>query len=202
MSRLDPFYPVLPDAAWVRRVLAAGARLAQLRAKHDDRDWLRGEIADALAACRACGAQLVVNDHWQLAIELGADYVHLGQEDLAEADLPALRRHGIRLGLSTHDHAELDTALACRPDYIALGPIWPTQLKVMPWAPQGLARVGEWKRAIGELPLVAIGGLTCERATACLAAGADVVAVVGDIVRHADPEASTRAWLDATRCPA
>jgi thiamine-phosphate pyrophosphorylase len=202
MSRLDPFYPVVPDAAWVRRVLAAGARLVQLRAKHDDRDWLRGEIADALAACRARGAQLVVNDHWPLAIELGADYVHLGQEDLVEADLPALRRHGIRLGLSTHDCAELETALACRPDYVALGPIWPTQLKAMPWAPQGLARIGEWKRAIGTLPLVAIGGITCARAPDCLAAGADVVAVVGDIVRHADPEASARAWLDATRCAA
>ncbi|WP_051257645.1 thiamine phosphate synthase, partial [Rhodanobacter sp. OR444] len=166
------------------------------------RDWLRGEVTAALAACRARGAQLVVNDHWQLAIELGADYVHLGQQDLRDADLPALRRHGIRLGLSTHAPAELETALACRPDYIALGPIWPTQLKVMPWPPQGLARIGEWKRAVGALPLVAIGGLTRERAAACLAAGADVVAVVGDIVRHADPEASLRAWLDATRCPA
>lgn len=202
MNRLDPFYPVLPDAVWVRRVLAAGARLVQLRAKHADQDRLRGEIADALAACRAYGAQLVVNDHWRLAIDLDADYVHLGQEDLLDADLSALRRHGIRFGLSTHDRAELETALVCRPNYVALGPIWPTQLKVMPWAPQGLARIDEWKRAIGALPLVAIGGLTPARATACLVAGADVVAVVGDIVRHADPEASIRAWLDATRCPA
>ena len=93
--------------------------------------------------------------------------------------------------------AELERALALTPDYVALGPIYPTLLKVMPWAPQGLARLGEWKRRIGALPLVAIGGLTLERLAGVFAAGADVAAVVTDIVRHAHPEARTREWLAA-----
>jgi thiamine-phosphate pyrophosphorylase len=123
--------------------------------------------------------------------------VHLGQGDLAGADLVALRRAGVRLGVSTHDETELERALAARPDYVALGPIYPTLLKVMPWRPQGLARIREWKRRIGQLPLVAIGGLTLERLAAVLAAGADVAAVVTDIVRNSNPEGRARAWLAA-----
>jgi thiamine-phosphate pyrophosphorylase len=145
------------------------------------------------------GAQLIVNDYWQAAIDEGCDYVHLGQEDLVDADIKALRRAGLRIGVSTHDHAELEKGLAVDPDYVALGPIWPTALKQMPWAPQGTERLGEWKRLIGNRPLVAIGGLTLERALACLAAGADVAAVVGDIVNHRDPIAQAKAWIAATR---
>lgn len=202
MSRLPRFYPVVDSAVLVRALVGAGARLIQLRIKQADDARLRREIADALAACRRHGALLVVNDHWERAIEHGADFVHLGQQDLDETDLPALRRHGLRLGLSTHDHHELARALAVRPDYVALGPIWPTALKAMPWTPQGVARIGEWKRAVGALPLVAIGGITLERAPACLAAGADVVAMVGDVVRHADPPGRAQAWLDALGSPA
>ena len=88
-----------------------------------------------------------------------------------DADVKALRRAGIRIGVSTHDHAELDKGLAVDPDYVALGPIYPTLLKQMPWAPQGTARLAEWKRLIGDRPLVAIGGLTLERALLCLAVG-------------------------------
>ena len=115
------------------------------------------------------------------------------------ADIAALRGAGIRIGVSTHDHAELEKGLVVDPDYVALGPIYPTLLKQMPWAPQGLERIGQWKRLIGDRPLVAIGGLTVERARLCLAAGADVAAVVGDIVNHSDPIGQTKAWLAATR---
>lgn len=104
----------------------------------------------------------------------------------------------MRIGISSHDHAELETALEADPDYVALGPIYETKLKQMPWAPQGMARIGEWKRLIGDRPLVAIGGLTVERALLCLAAGADSVAVVNDIVAHANPLAQARTWLAAT----
>jgi thiamine-phosphate pyrophosphorylase len=199
MSRLDPFYPVVDSAAWVQRLLPLGVRLVQLRIKDAPEARLRTDIRAALAACRAHAAQLVVNDHWQLALEAGADFVHLGQEDLDAADLPALRRAGVRIGLSTHDAAELERALALAPDYIALGPVYPTTLKRMPWSPQGLPRLGEWKRKIGALPLVAIGGITLERAAGCLDAGADAVAMVSDITRHTDPDARTRDWLRATR---
>lgn len=199
MISLDPFYPIVDDADWVARVTGAGAKLVQLRMKSSDDAHIRAEIAQARDICAKAGALLVVNDDWQAAIDLKCAYVHLGQGDLDSADVPALRRAGLKLGLSTHDHAELDRALSFDPDYVALGPIYPTLLKQMPWAPQGLDRIGEWKRLVGTRPLVAIGGLTLERIPGVLAAGADCVAVVTDIVRATDPEAQTRAWVKATR---
>jgi len=195
--KLPRVYPIVDSAAWVGRLAPLGVRLVQLRIKDAAPALLRGEIRAARARCASSAMQLVVNDYWQLALEEGCDFVHLGQGDLAGADLAALRRAGVRLGVSTHDHAELERALALTPDYVALGPVYPTLLKVMPWAPQGLARLSEWKRRIGALPLVAIGGLTAERLAGVFAAGADVAAVVTDIVRHAQPEARTRAWLAA-----
>jgi thiamine-phosphate pyrophosphorylase len=131
-------------------------------------------------------------------LELDCDFVHLGQTDLDASDVPALRRAGVRIGISTHSHAELDRALSFDPDYVALGPIYPTVLKSMPWAPQGLERITEWKRLVGAKPLVAIGGLTVERLPGVFAAGADSAAVVTDILRHAEPENRTREWLVAT----
>ena len=198
-STIDAFYPVVPDATWVARLVRCGARLIQLRFKSSDAHAVATEIATALAVCAEAGAQLVVNDHWQAAIDAGATYVHLGQTDLDAADLSALRRHGLKLGVSTHDHAELERALSTDPDYVALGPVYPTTLKVMPWAPQGLERLGEWKRLVGSRPLVAIGGITLARVPLCLDAGADSVAVVSDIVGNPDPERQTAAWLAAVR---
>ncbi|MDT8344821.1 MAG: thiamine phosphate synthase [Thermohalobaculum sp.] len=200
--RLDPFYPIVDDAAWLPRLLPQGVKLVQLRVKDRPEAALRAQIVAARDLSRAAGAVLVVNDYWQLAIETGCEFVHLGQEDLDAADLPAIRRAGIRLGVSTHDGAELDRALALAPDYVALGPVYPTILKKMKWAEQGLERVTEWKRLVGDIPLVAIGGLTVERAAGVLAAGADVVSVVTDILLHPDPEARTRDWVAATRAAA
>ncbi|MDO8279483.1 MAG: thiamine phosphate synthase [Burkholderiaceae bacterium] len=130
--------------------------------------------------CARHGAQLVVNDHWQAALEQGAGFIHLGQADLDAADVAAITRAGARLGLSTHDRAELNRALALQPAYIALGPIWPTLLKQMPWQPQGLDKLTLWKSRTGGISLVAIGGLTLPRLPAVFAA---------------DPEALTRLWL-------
>ncbi|MCW6507696.1 thiamine phosphate synthase [Lichenifustis flavocetrariae] len=196
---IDAFYPVVPDAAWVSRLVRCGARFIQLRFKSADTQAVAAEIAAALVVCAEAGAQLVVNDHWREAIDADATYVHLGQTDLDTADLHALRRRGLMLGVSTHDHAELERALSTDPDYVALGPVYPTTLKVMPWAPQGLERLGEWKRLVGSRPLVAIGGITLERVPLCLDAGADSVAVVSDIVANPDPERQTEAWLAAVR---
>lgn len=196
---LDPFYPVLDSSGWLRRLMPAGVRLVQLRIKGLAEEPLRQEIRSAKALCQASNCQLIVNDYWQLAIDEGCDFVHLGQEDLDGADVAAIRRAGMRLGISTHDEAELERALALAPDYVALGPIYPTILKKMKWKEQGLERIGEWKRRIGDLPLVAIGGLTVERVPGVLAAGADSAAVVTDITLNRDPEARTRAWVDATR---
>jgi thiamine-phosphate pyrophosphorylase len=196
-SKLDPFYPILPDAAWVARLASEGAGFIQLRVKDAPPAAIKTEIAQALKVASAQGCQLVVNDYWREAISLGANFVHLGQGDLAGADLGAIKAAGIKLGISTHSLDELDNALATDPDYIALGPIYPTKLKAMPWKPQGLARIGEWRSRIG-CPLVAIGGITLERAPDVLTAGASSAAVVTDIVMSDDPGQRTRDWIAAT----
>jgi len=198
---LPRVYPIVESAEWVRRLLPLGVRLVQLRVKDRPVEELRAQIRESKALCAAANAQLIVNDYWELAIEEGCDFVHLGQGDLDHADTRAVRKAGMRLGVSTHDDRELERALSLEPDYIALGPIYPTLLKVMPWAPQGLARVTEWKRRVGPTPLVAIGGLTLERLRGVFAAGADVAAVVTDIVKSSDPEARTHAWLAAAAVP-
>jgi thiamine-phosphate pyrophosphorylase len=201
---IEPFYPIVDGAAWVERLIPCGARFIQLRIKECPQAHVRAEVRAALAACRRHGVQLVVNDYWQIAIEEGGDFVHLGQGDLEGADLRSLRSAGVKLGVSTHDHAELDRALAVEPDYVALGPIYPTVLKQMPWAPQGVERIAEWKRRVRrvrdmrDVPLVAIGGLAPERARLVLAAGADAAAVVTDIVRNPRPELRAREWVAAT----
>ena len=195
----DPFYPIVDSSDWVRRLVLAGARLIQLRVKDRDTTDIRREVTGAMAICAANKAQLVVNDYWEVALDRGADFIHLGQGDLDGADLKSIRAHGVKIGVSTHDYAELDRALSIDPDYVALGPIYPTILKSMPWAPQGLDRIGEWKRRIGRIPLVAIGGLTVERLPRVFAAGADCAAVVTDIVTSANPEMRTREWIKATR---
>jgi len=192
---LPRFYPIFESVAWLERALPLGVTLVQLRLKDRPPADLRADIRAGLALARRHGAALVVNDHWQLAIEEGADWLHLGQEDLDTADLPAIRRAGLRLGISTHDHAELDRALALAPDYIALGPVYPTILKQMKWHQQGLDRVTEWKRLVGDTPLCAIGGMTVARAPGAFGAGADIVSAVTDITLNADPEARMRDWL-------
>ena len=196
---LERFYPIFDGLGWLERTLPLGVKLVQLRVKEMAEANLRAVVARAQALCRAHRAVLVVNDHWRIAIETGCDWVHLGQEDLDTADLPAIRRAGLKLGVSTHDHAELDRALSLSPDYVALGPVYPTILKKMKWERQGLERVTEWKRLVGDLPLVAIGGMSVERAAGAFEAGADIVSAVTDITLHDDPEARVRQWLEATR---
>ena len=196
--KLDPFYLIVDSADWIERLVPVGVKLVQLRMKNLPEDRLHAEIRRARTICAAHNCQLIVNDYWQIAIEEGCDFVHLGQEDLADADRAAIRKAGLKLGLSTHDEAELETALAAAPDYVALGPIWPTILKTMKWAPQGAERLSDWKTRIAPLPLVAIGGLNPERLPAVFAAGADSAAVVTDITLNADPEARTRQWIEAT----
>lgn len=192
------FYPIFDNTDWLRRALPLGVKLVQIRIKDQPEARLMGELALAQELCREHGATLVVNDYWREAIELGCDFVHLGQEDLDQADIAAIRRAGIRLGVSTHDEAELDRAMALRPDYVALGPVWPTILKKMKWEQQGLDRVRDWRERVGTTPLVAIGGVTPDRALEAFAAGADIASAVTDITLNPDPEARIRDWLRVT----
>jgi thiamine-phosphate pyrophosphorylase len=194
----DRFYPVVDSVAWVARLAALGVGTVQLRAKNLDEAQALRVVTDALAATKGTPTKLVVNDYWRAAIAAGAAHLHLGQEDLTElsdADLQAIRDAGLTLGLSTHDDLELETALRAKPDYVALGPIFPTTLKSMRFAPQGIPKITEWKRRVGNIPLVAIGGIKLEQAAAIFAAGADSIAVVSDVTQNADPDARVRAWL-------
>lgn len=197
--RLDRFYPIFDSADWIARMLPLGVRLVQLRIKDKTQDFVLEEVSRAEVLCREAGSMLVVNDYWQAAIDAKCRFVHLGQEDLDTADIPAIRKAGLRLGISTHDEAELERAMAKDPDYIALGPIHPTILKKMKWHEQGTAKLTDWKRRIGDVPLVAIGGMSVERAPAAFEAGADIVSAVTDITLNGDPEARVREWLRATR---
>jgi thiamine-phosphate pyrophosphorylase len=191
----DRFYPVVDNVAWVARLALLGVGTIQLRAKNlNDTDAL-AIVREALAATKGTTTRLVVNDYWRAAIEAKAQHLHLGQEDLAGADLKAIRAAGLTLGLSTHDDEELASALAARPDYVALGPIFPTTLKSMRFAPQGIPKIGDWKKRVGAIPLVAIGGIKFEHAAEIFAAGADSIAVVSDVTANADPDARVRQWL-------
>lgn len=197
--KLDRFYPIFDSPDWLARMLPFGVKLVQLRMKDKTADELVTAISTARDLCRRHGAVLVVNDYWKIAIDLGCDWIHLGQEDLDSADLAAIRKAGIRIGVSTHDHAELERALTLQPDYVAFGPIYPTILKKMKWHEQGLERLAEWRRLTGDIPLVGIGGMTMARAPGVFAAGADIVSVVTDITLDKDPEAKLRQWVEATR---
>src|SRR5260370_15047872 len=191
----DRFYPVVDSVAWVARLAKLGVGTVQLRTKDLDDGAALQIVTDALAVVKDTPTKLVVNDYWRAAAVAGAKHLHLGQEDLAAADLAAIRDGGLTLGLSTHEDTELETALRAKPDYIALGPIFPTTLKSMRVAPQGIPKITEWKKRVGKIPLVAIGGIKLEQAAEIFAAGADSIAVVSDVTQNADPDARVRAWL-------
>jgi len=184
------FYPVVPDAAWVRRLLDWGARTIQLRFKaagHTPEEVGREVNAAIEAGRKVPGAQVFINDHWRQAVLAGAYGVHLGQEDLDSADLDALRRAGIRLGLSSHTPAEMQRAKALHPSYLAIGPVYPTTLKVMPYEPVGLERLKAWAAQATPCPVVAIGGISLELIPGVMACDVDGVAVVSAVTLAADP---------------
>jgi len=191
----DRFYPVVDSLAWVERLTKLGVGTIQLRAKNLNDSEALQIVSDALEITKGTATKLVVNDYWRAAIVAGAQHLHLGQEDLADADLDAIREAKLTLGISTHDDEELATALRAKPDYVALGPIFPTTLKSMRFAPQGIAKIAEWKKRISDIPLVAIGGIKFEQAADIFAAGADSIAVVSDVTQNAYPDARVRQWL-------
>lgn len=193
---LPRFYPIFDHVDWIERLVPLGIKLVQLRIKDQPEAELRAQIKAAQAICREHDCLMVVNDYWKLAIELECDWLHLGQEDLSTADMSAIRTSGVKLGLSTHDIPELQRAMLYQPDYVALGPIYPTILKKMKWHQQGVEKLTEWKKRIGDMPLIAIGGMSVERAPGAFEAGANVVSAVTDITLNADPEGRVREWLE------
>jgi len=187
-------YAVLPDAAWVGRMARAGVPTVQLRFKSEDPAAVQREVDIAVEAVRGTGARLFINDHWQAAIRAGAYGVHLGQEDIDSADLAAIRSEGLRLGLSTHGYAEMLRVDQLNPSYIAMGAVYPTNLKVMPTAPQGPGRLAVYARLMRDHALVAIGGIDAGRLPEVLASGVGSVAVVRALVAASQPEAVAAQW--------
>jgi thiamine-phosphate pyrophosphorylase len=191
-------YPVLPDASWVERVLDMGVRTVQLRMKSAADPVLADAVRRCVAGGRRHQAQVFINDHWRLAIAAGAYGVHLGQEDLLQADLAAIAAAGLRLGLSTHGYYEMLCALHFRPSYLALGAVFPTTTKVMPTAPQGLQRLTHYVRLLqGVVPLVAIGGVDAARFSAVAASGVGSIGVVRAVTEAADPAVAVAALEQA-----
>lgn len=188
-------YPIVDRAAWLDRLLPQGVTTIQLRIKDLEGAQLAAEVNDAVAIARRHNARLFINDHWRLAIDAGAYGVHLGQEDLAAADLDAIRAAGLRLGISNHCHWEVARALAVRPSYIATGPVFATTTKAMPWVPHGIEGLRYWTRAIGDYPLVAIAGINDSNIGDIAATGVSGVALITAITEAANPEAMTRQLL-------
>ena len=180
-------YPVVSSCEWLELVLKAGVHIAQLRIKDAATPELHKQIRQAIALGKQYNAQVFINDHWQLAIEFGAFGVHLGQEDLADADLHAIARTGLRLGISTHGYAEVCRALALSPSYVALGHVFATQTKMMPSVPQGLKRLARYRQLCGDIPSVAIGGIGPAQVEKVWATGVSSVAMVSAITDSPEP---------------
>jgi hydroxymethylpyrimidine kinase/phosphomethylpyrimidine kinase/thiamine-phosphate diphosphorylase len=190
-------YPVVDSADWINRLLTIGIKTIQLRLKQTDNAFLNAEVASAVDTAQQHGdIQFFVNDHWRIAIDSGAYGVHLGQEDLHDADLLEIENAGLRLGISTHSYWELARALAVNPSYIALGPIFETDSKQMPWQPQGFDLLAEWIRLLeGHTPLVAIGGIDLPRAKELHKTGVGSVAMISAITKATDYQQVTHDLL-------
>lgn len=185
-------YAVLPDAQWVSRMAQAGVPTLQLRFKSDDATAIEREVKAAVQAVKGTHSLLFINDHWQAAIEYQAYGVHLGQEDMSDAPLQTIRAAGLRLGLSTHGYAEMLRADAVAPSYIALGAVFPTTLKRMVTAPQGLGRLYAYAKLLQQRSLVAIGGIDLKHMPAVMRSGVGSVAMVRAITQASDPEAAAQ----------
>ena len=192
----NKFYPIFDNSSMLSLAVDLGTKFVQLRVKNVSNEKIKHEINLSKKVCDKKNVQLVINDYWELAANLNCDFVHLGQEDLLNADINYLKKKKIKIGISTHDKKELDKALSINPDYIAFGPIWETKLKKMKWKPQGLERLKIWKNKIREIPLVAIGGLDIERAKISLVSGADIVSVVTDISQSDNPKKKIVDWIN------
>lgn len=189
-------YPVVDSADWVERLATTDIKTIQLRIKDAPTAQLREEIRQAVAIAQQHNLQLFINDHWQLAIEAGAYGVHLGQEDIADADLTAIARAGLRLGISTHGDFELMRARQLKPSYLAVGAVFPTRTKDMTGQIQGTERLQRYVRLCRNTPVVAIGGIGTDNLDEILDTGATMVAVVTAVTEAQAPE---RAACDMQR---
>jgi len=189
-------YGVMPDAEWVKRMVDAELPTVQLRLKSEDRSKIRKQVRAAVEAVKESKTLLFINDYWEEAIDAGAYGVHLGQEDLEDANLEEIRVAGLRLGLSTHGYAEMVHADRFCPSYIAMGAVFPTNLKKMATVPQGLGRLYQYAKLMNNYPLVAIGGIDQDSIRAVSKSGVGSVAVVRALTEAKDPKAAVKHLQD------
>ena len=189
-------YPVVESADWVKKLVDEGIKTIQLRVKEADQDLIQQHLQSAMSTVANKPVHFFVNDHWEMAIEAGAYGVHLGQEDLHDANIKQISEAGLRLGVSTHSYWELARALAVNPSYIALGPIYETTSKQMPFSPQGIERLQQWVDLLnGHYPIVAIGGINVERAEQLRKTGVGSVAMITAITKANDYQHVTQQLL-------
>ena len=193
LTRSLDLYAIVDSAERLQQVLSTGVKTVQLRVKKPQEtsavwdEHLRLEVQRSVAASHAAGAELFINDHWQVAAQAGAGGVHLGQEDLlalGNVGRAALQATGMAIGISSHSLWELCRARTLNPRYIACGPVWPTLTKDMPWRAQGLDNLSWWCRMAG-FPVVAIGGiLGVEQVFDAASTGVDGICIVRGLGDH------------------
>lgn len=171
-------YPVVDSIEWLEKLLPLGLEIIQLRVKNKAENELESIIKQAVALSKQFRTRLFINDYWPLAIKHGAYGVHIGQEDLLDADLEAIQQAGLRLGISTHGCYEFLLAQQLRPSYLAVGAIFPTKTKDMTGQIQGIDNLKQMLNLTDTIPVVAIGGINLERASGVWQTGVDSIAVV------------------------
>ena len=191
-------YPIVDSAAWITRLAPLGISTIQLRIKEKPLTCIEQEIIQSIKVAEKYKLRLFINDYWELALKHHAYGIHLGQEDLTTANCNEIAKAGLRLGISTHCHEEVATALAVQPSYLAYGPVYETTSKAMAFSPRGLARLRYWRQTI-DYPLVAIGGITQQRLVEVLQCGVDGVALISEITKAQDPEKTTKQLVAAIR---
>lgn len=188
-------YPIIDSVAWLQKLVPLGVRHIQLRIKNLTGAQLENEIRQAIELAKKYDAKLFINDYWQLAIQHHAYGVHLGQEDLETADIAAIHAAGLRLGISTHCYYEVARAHALQPSYIACGPIYPTNSKIMKFAPQGTHSLSRWRKTL-RYPLVAIGGIHSGNINTVLAEKIDGIAVISAVTQADHPVMAAQQLLN------
>jgi len=204
---LQKIYPItntkitnLPHAEQVEKMIDGGAKIIQLREKHHAPKDFYADAKKALEFARKTGVKIIINDRVDVALALKADGVHLGQDDLPPEYAREILGANAIIGFSTHNVAQALEAVKLPIDYIAIGPVFPTKTKSNPDKIVGLEGVKQVREAIGDFPLVAIGGITLENFTDVLNAGADSAAIISDLFPDIDNIAKRmKIFLDTSK---
>ncbi len=191
-------YPIVDRADKLKPLYDCGITTAQLRIKDMEGKALEAEIIEGIRISKSYNARFFVNDYWRLAIKHGAYGVHLGQEDIQEADIETIYDAGLRLGISSHTPKEIEIALSFEPSYLAIGPIFEPISKKMAYENVGLERLKQWAAHV-DYPIVAIGGITQENiADVAATKAASGIAMISAVLEGGSiSQAKTKALMEA-----